>query len=110
MGLEPRWRARSSGDCMTGLDRPIFVVGAPRSGTTLVQCILSANSQAYSLPETHFFSVVLPALGVDFDAPLDGDQFARLPTLLAVDAELAVPAEVWRTVSATPTPREVLLA
>jgi Sulfotransferase family len=46
------------------LERPIFVVGCPRSGTTLVQCILSASSQAFSLPETHFFSFVLPELGL----------------------------------------------
>ena len=47
----------------TSLERPIFVVGCPRSGTTLVQCILSASSQAFSLPETHFFSYVLPETG-----------------------------------------------
>jgi hypothetical protein len=51
------------------LQRPIFVVGCPRSGTTLVQCILSASSRAFSLPETHFFSWVLPALG---DSPAEG--------------------------------------
>ena len=36
---------------MSSLRRPIFVVGCPRSGTTLVQCILSASSQAFSLPD-----------------------------------------------------------
>ena len=49
---------------MSSLERPVFVVGCPRSGTTLVQCILSASSSAFSLPETHFFSWVLPTLGV----------------------------------------------
>ncbi len=33
----------------------IFVVGCPRSGTTLLQSLLAANSQVVSFPETHFF-------------------------------------------------------
>ncbi len=33
----------------------IFIVGAPRSGTTLVQCLLAAHSEVISFPETHFF-------------------------------------------------------
>lgn len=32
-----------------------FLVGTPRSGTTLFQCILAAHSQVLSLPETQFF-------------------------------------------------------
>jgi len=86
-------------------DRPIFVVGAPRSGTTLVQCILSANSRAYSLPETHFFSIVLPALDVDFDAPLTPEQVARAHALLTDEAELDLPP-----LPPTGTARELLLA
>lgn len=33
----------------------IFVVGCPRSGTTLLQSILLANSSILSFPESHFF-------------------------------------------------------
>lgn len=33
----------------------IFIVGCPRSGTTLVQSILASHSKLYSLPETHLF-------------------------------------------------------
>jgi len=33
----------------------IFLVGCPRSGTTLLQCLLAANSQLVSFPETHFY-------------------------------------------------------
>ena len=61
---------------MTTLAQPIFVVGCPRSGTTLVQCILSASSHAFSLPETHFFSYLLPALGGDPARMLDSADLA----------------------------------
>ena len=33
----------------------VFLVGCPRSGTTLLQCLLAANSHLASFPETHFF-------------------------------------------------------
>lgn len=33
----------------------IFLVGCPRSGTTLLQSLLAANSKVLSFPETHFF-------------------------------------------------------
>ena len=35
--------------------RRVFVVGCPRSGTTLLQSLLSANSRVASFPESHFF-------------------------------------------------------
>lgn len=38
---------------------PIFVVGHPRSGTTLVQLLICANPEISSAPETHLFSHVL---------------------------------------------------
>jgi hypothetical protein len=37
----------------------LFLVGCPRSGTTLLQSLLAAHSQILSFPETHFFSRVL---------------------------------------------------
>jgi hypothetical protein len=33
----------------------VFMVGCPRSGTTLLQCILGAHSKVATFPETHFF-------------------------------------------------------
>ena len=33
----------------------IFIVGCPRSGTTLVQAMLARHPAAFSLPETAFF-------------------------------------------------------
>lgn len=44
---------------------PIFVVGYPRSGTTLLQALLSIQQGVYSLPETHFFNVVEKKIEVD---------------------------------------------
>ena len=34
---------------------PIFIVGVPRSGTTLVSNLLNASNEIYIGPETHFF-------------------------------------------------------
>ncbi|GAB6137370.1 sulfotransferase family protein [Halanaerobaculum tunisiense] len=34
----------------------LFIVGCPRSGTTLLQSILASHSQITSFPESHFFS------------------------------------------------------
>jgi hypothetical protein len=39
--------------------RPVFVVGHPRSGTTLVQLLITAHPNFWSGPETHFFTHVL---------------------------------------------------
>ena len=36
--------------------RKIFIVGCPRSGTTLLQSMLAANPDVVSFPETHLFS------------------------------------------------------
>ncbi len=44
------------------IEQPIFIVGCPRSGTTLLQCMLSEHENTFSLPETHFFRPILPIL------------------------------------------------
>jgi hypothetical protein len=85
---------------LTTLSRPIFIVGCPRSGTTLVQCILSASSQAFSLPETHFFSYVLPGLGGDPARPLTSAQLAEGRAALESEANLSLPEDVWRVATA----------
>ncbi len=41
---------------------PIFVVGVPRSGTTLLAAMLGAHARIICGPETHFFSDLLPAV------------------------------------------------
>jgi len=46
-------------NCMTGkIKKRIFIVGCPRSGTTLVQSMLLQAADVYSFPETHFFEVL----------------------------------------------------
>jgi len=40
---------------------PFFIIGTPRSGTTLLQCILATHSKIAMAPETHLFSHALPA-------------------------------------------------
>ena len=45
----------------------IFLVGVPRSGTTLLQALLAAHEQVTSFTESHFFSqhfTDVPALGL----------------------------------------------
>jgi Sulfotransferase family len=49
--------------------RGIFIVGCPRSGTTLLQTILASHSRLYSAPETSFFSRIIPRLGIEFGDP-----------------------------------------
>lgn len=39
---------------------PVFIVGCPRSGTTLLQSLLSAHPQIASYPESHFFLKLFP--------------------------------------------------
>ncbi len=46
-----------------------FIVGSPRSGTTLLQSIIASHSKFYSPPETSFFDRIIPRLGVQFSNP-----------------------------------------
>jgi Sulfotransferase family len=39
-------------------ESPIFIVGCPRSGTTLLQCLLATQEGVVTFPETHFFEKV----------------------------------------------------
>lgn len=42
------------------LKKRIFLVGCPRSGTTLLQSLLTAHPQITSFPESHFFRHLIP--------------------------------------------------
>jgi hypothetical protein len=89
------------------LRRPIFIVGCPRSGTTLVQCILSASGDAFSLPETHFFASVLPTLQAQFDTPVRADDLATARAAFDTEAELVLPESFWTALRARPPARAV---
>lgn len=43
------------------VERRVFVVGSPRSGTTLVQAMLAAHPRIHSVPETQFFVAAVGA-------------------------------------------------
>ena len=49
------------------IEKRVFLVGCPRSGTTLLQSMLHAHPSIYSLPETKFFHVLI---GFDMRATL----------------------------------------
>lgn len=70
-----------------GIERRIFVVGVPRSGTTLVQSLLAAHSEITSFPESHFFSRNFKRLGVVGKSILIRDPGPRLHEFL-VEAEV----------------------
>jgi len=52
-----RWRQASVRSAPLPQD-PVFIVGYPRSGTTLLQRFLVMQPGFHSLPETHYFSVI----------------------------------------------------
>lgn len=54
-------------------ERPFFVVGCPRSGTTLLRFMLASHSRLWIPDETGF----LPFLGVPPDRPLEGRELRR---------------------------------
>lgn len=56
---EPRLRARAREDGSAGAPVRTFLVGCPRSGTTLLQSLLFAHPRVISFPETHFFPKVV---------------------------------------------------
>jgi len=47
----------------------VFIVGCPRSGTTLVQALLARHPAVYSFPETAFFEAVLGGLETRWHDP-----------------------------------------
>lgn len=47
-----------------GTMQRIFVVGCPRSGTTLVQAMLARHPDVFSLRETHFFEALFGDIGM----------------------------------------------
>ena len=72
----------------------IFLVGVPRSGTTLLQALLAAHPDITSFTESHFFSrcfTALPGLG----AVLRDDPTPRLHEFLAENQADTPPAAAW---------------
>lgn len=91
--------------------RPIFVVGNPRSGTTLLAALLGRNPAIAALPETHFFRILSPAIEVlpAGSAPRLVERLARMPRLRQLDVRWAEVARRLETVGVL-TPANVLRA
>lgn len=71
--------------------RPVFVVGHPRSGTTLVQQLLSTHSDFWTGPETLLFSHVLFDEALLETKPLNADILPRAFDRLAKRSEIVLP-------------------
>ncbi len=61
---------------------PVFVVGAARSGTTWVQCLIAAMEGFYSCPETHFFDELLPRDRIRSGYQLHRPRYRSRPRLI----------------------------
>jgi tetratricopeptide (TPR) repeat protein len=59
-------------------ERPVFIVGLPRSGTTLTEQILAAHSQVFGIGEASLVREDLFALGMQ---PGEQNSFAAVPSL-----------------------------
>jgi len=70
--------------------RPVFVVGAARSGTTWVQCLIAAMEGFYSSPETHFFDELLPRDRIRSGYQLHRPRFRSWPRLVEKDHLLEI--------------------
>ena len=57
------------------VERPLFIVGPSRSGTTLLRSLLSAHSRISIAPETHFLLRVDRTEGLGRGAPEDFEAF-----------------------------------
>ena len=90
------------------IERRIFVVGVPRSGTTLVQSLLATHSTATSFTESHFFSrhyTLLPLLGTPV---LTRNPGSRLREFLAENHEPPPAAADWFETIGAPGGRALL--
>jgi hypothetical protein len=78
---------------MTEVAQRIFVVGFPRSGTTLVQGLLASHAHVTSFTESHFFSRHF--VPVPRGALLTRDPSARLRQFLVENDEAPTAASAW---------------
>jgi Sulfotransferase domain. len=72
---------------------PVFIVGYPRSGTTLLQRLLAAQPGFYSLPETHYFTVIERRLQLDDNDRIAVSDIGTLSEAIAEKLEVRLAAE-----------------
>ena len=74
------------------MERPIFIVGPSRSGTTLLRSLLSAHSRIAIAPETHFLLRADRTEGLGREAPEDFGTFWKNYTAWVRFRDLGVDA------------------
>ena len=79
----------------TAIRKRIFVVGVPRSGTTLLQGLLAAHSETTSFTESHFFARHFSLLPGISSAILTRDPEPRVHEFLDENNEPSVDAARW---------------
>jgi len=60
-----------------GSARPVFVVGMPRSGTTLIEQVLGAHRDVFAAGELTYFTELVPRLGFRFGRDLPFPEVVR---------------------------------
>lgn len=92
-------------------ESPVFIVGMPRSGTTLLRSALTSHPAIRIGPETHFLSHWVPRFGGEIRTPEDFERFWAAFRESRPFEELDLDAEVmYRALTANGTPgfRDVL--
>lgn len=69
------WLGETAGDCDS--EEPIFIVGMPRTGTTLVEQILASHSQVFAAGELQNFPLQLRRLAGLGPGPIDAEAITR---------------------------------
>jgi hypothetical protein len=80
--------------------RPVFVVGHPRSGTTLVQQLLTAHPALWSAPETHLFSDVFAKIDNWQNRPVQPDELELIFKRLSRKPRITLPEEARAAIAA----------
>jgi len=73
--------------------KPVFIVGMPRSGTTLLQGILCNSKKYFPMPETHFFSRVAYGLPEKNFSRKNREQMRRI---LKRKSKINIDEKVWQ--------------
>jgi hypothetical protein len=79
----------------TAIDRRVFIVGVPRSGTTLLQSLLAAHSAMTSFTESHFFERHFTRLPLLSRSILTKNPAPRVQAFLAENSEDTPAAARW---------------
>jgi hypothetical protein len=82
-------------DADPGIDMRVFVVGVPRSGTTLLQSLLAAHSTMTSFTESHFFERHFTHLPLVSRWVLTKNPAPRVQEFLAENSEGPLDAARW---------------